>query len=167
MSTIGQSPPSPRCPPPFAEQVGAVVKANFDLVRWLSGDDPEESRKAAVSALEALDQVDPGLLEGAARDIWAPLHVRMRNGLTALVEESDFEEMRMHFEGFSDPLIQAVRIFGTGSVAPVYRAMCPMVQGREAFWLSPRDEITNPYHGSRMYSCGSIVEVMVPPPNSF
>jgi hypothetical protein len=38
-----------------------------------------------------------------------------------------------------------------------------MVKGREGFWLAPRDEITNPYHGSRMYSCGSIVEVMVPP----
>lgn len=156
--------PSGQTPPAFAEQMGAVVKANFELVRWLSGDDPEESRKAATTALEALGRVDANLLEGAARDIWAPLHVRMRNGLTALVAEDDFEEMRTHFEHFSDPLIQAVRTFGTGSVAPVYRAMCPMVKGREGFWLSPRDEITNPYHGSRMYSCGSIVEVMVGAP---
>ena len=158
--------PSGQTPPAFAQQVGAVVKANFELVRWLSGDDPEESRKAATTALEALGKVDANLLEGASRDVWASLHVRMRDGLTALVAEEDFEEMRTHFEHFSDPLIQAVRTFGTGSVAPVYRAMCPMVKGREGFWLSPRDEITNPYHGSRMYSCGSIVEVLVPPPGT-
>jgi len=153
-------------PPAFAEQVGAVVRANFELVRWLSGDDPEESRKAATAALDSLGKVDPTLLQGAARDIWASLHVRMRDGLTALIREPDFEEMRLRFEQFSDPLIEAVRAFGTGSVAPVYRAMCPMVQGREGFWLSPRDEITNPYHGARMYSCGSIVEVMVRAPGT-
>jgi membrane fusion protein, copper/silver efflux system len=155
--------PSRQTPPAFAEQVGALVRANFDLVQWLADDDPEEARRAATATLDALGRVDVDLLEGAARDIWAPLQVRMRSGLTALVEEEDFEEMRTHFETFSDPLILAVRTFGTGSVAPVYRAMCPMVKGREGFWLAPRDEITNPYHGSRMYSCGSIVEVMVPP----
>ena len=160
-------PPSPaQTPPAFAEQVGALVRANFGLVQWLADDDPEEARKAATATLDALGRVDAGLLEGAARDIWAPLQVRMRSGLTALVEEQDFEEMRTHFETFSDPLILAVRTFGTGPVAPVYRAMCPMVKGREGFWLAPRDEITNPYHGARMYSCGSIVEVMVPPPGT-
>jgi len=160
-------PPSPaQTPTAFAEQVGALVRANFGLVQWLADDDPEEARKAATATLDALGKVDAGLLEGAPRDIWAPLQVRMRSGLTALVEEQDFEEMRTHFETFSDPLILAVRTFGTGSVAPVYRAMCPMVKGREAFWLAPRNEITNPYHGARMYSCGSIVEVMVPPPGT-
>jgi membrane fusion protein, copper/silver efflux system len=159
--------PSPaQTPPAFADQVGALVRANFGLVQWLADDDPEEARKAATATLDALGKVDAGLLEGAVRDIWAPLQVRMRSGLAALVEEQDFEEMRTHFETFSDPLILAVRTFGTGSVAPVYRAMCPMVKGREAFWLSPRNEITNPYHGARMYSCGSIVEVMVPPPGT-
>ena len=49
-------------------------------------------------------------------------------------------------------------------MAPVYRARCPMVKGREGFWLTPVPEITNPYHGARMYSCGDIVETMVGPP---
>jgi len=80
----------------------------------------------------------------------------------ALVGEQDFEKMRTpHFEQFSDSLIQAVRAFGTGSVAPVYRAMCPMVKGREGFWLQANQEVTNPYHGSRMFSCGDIVETLV------
>jgi Cu(I)/Ag(I) efflux system membrane fusion protein len=149
-------------PPAFSEQIGALVRVNFDLVRWLSGDDPEASRRAATAALEALGNVDSSLLEGASGDIWPPLRQGMQDGLTAMVAEQDFEEMRTpHFEHFSDALTQAVRTFGTGSVAPVHRAMCPMVKGREGYWLQANQEITNPYHGSRMFTCGSIVETLV------
>ena len=155
-------PPSAQTPSAFSEQLGAVVKVNFELVRWLSGDDPEESRRAATTALQALGKVDASLLDGAHGDIWAPLRQGMQEGLTAMVGEQDFEEMRVpHFEQFSDSLTQAVRVFGTGSVAPVYRAMCPMVKGREGFWLQANQEVTNPYHGSRMFSCGDIVETLV------
>ena len=154
--------PSVQTQSAFSEQLGALVKVNFELVRWLSGDDPQESRRAATDALEALGNVDATLLEGANRDIWNPLRQSMQEGLTALVGEQDFEEMRTpHFEHFSDSLTQAVRTFGTGSVAPVYWAMCPMVKGREGFWLQANQEITNPYHGSRMFSCGGIVETLV------
>jgi Cu(I)/Ag(I) efflux system membrane fusion protein len=153
---------SGQTPSAFSEQIGALVRVNFEMVRRLSGDDPEESRRASEAALEALGNVDSTLLEGAGRDIWTPLQKSMVESLTALVGEQDFEEMRVpHFEHFSDALIQAVRTFGTGSVAPVYRAMCPMVKGREGSWLQANQEVTNPYHGSRMYTCGSIVETLV------
>lgn len=180
-STPGQgahqalSPPSPppsekpggslggQTPSAFSERLGEVVKANFQLVIRLAGDDPAGARAAAMGALEGISRVESGLLAPSARGSWEALSRRMRSSLEALVAERDFEAMRGHFEVFSDALTEAVRAYGTGSVRPVYRARCPMVKGREAFWLAPTQEITNPYHGSRMFSCGDIVETLVPP----
>lgn len=158
-----QGDPGAQTPPAFSEQVGALVQANFRLVIRLAGDDPGGAKAAAREALEVLSRADGGLLPPSARRSWDALAGRMRTGLEALVAEGNFEAMRRHFEGFSDALTEAVRAFGAGSVAPVYRARCPMVQGREAFWLAPTQEITNPYHGSRMFSCGDIVETLAPP----
>ena len=41
--------------------------------------------------------------------------------------------------------------------APVYKAYCPM---KKAYWLSAEKEIKNPYYGSAMLSCGSVMETI-------
>jgi hypothetical protein len=40
----------------------------------------------------------------------------------------------------------------------IFRQTCPMVRGGSADWLSREERIMNPYHGSRMLNCGSVVE---------
>jgi len=146
--------------------VGALVHANYALVKGLSDDDPAASKRAAEGVLAVLAVVEADRWPGTVRDLWAPLSARMRAGLSRLLEQQELDEMRPHFETFSDALTDAVRRFGTGSVAPVYRAVCPMVEGREAFWLQRDRPITNPYHGARMYSCGSITETLAGGPEN-
>jgi membrane fusion protein, copper/silver efflux system len=149
--------------PSFGEQIAAVLRANFALVKGLSDDDPAASRRAAEDARAAVARVDAALLPAAAQDLWRPLAARMDRGLAALLPLKELDDMRPHFEVFSDALTEAVRRFGAGSVGPVYRAMCPMVQDRKAYWLQATEPITNPYHGDRMYSCGSIAETLATP----
>lgn len=149
--------------PAFGEQIAAVLRANFALVKGLSDDDPAASRRAAEDARGAVAKVDASLLPAPARDLWRPLAARMDRGLAALLPLEELDDMRPHFEVFSDALTEAVRRFGAGSVGPVYRAMCPMVQDRKAYWLQATEPITNPYHGDRMYSCGSIAETLAAP----
>jgi Cu(I)/Ag(I) efflux system membrane fusion protein len=160
-ATVPAGKPAPASiPPAFGEQIAGVLKANFALVKGLSDDDPAASRRAAEDARAAVAKVDASLLPAAARDLWRPLAARMERGLAALLPLKELDDMRPHFEVFSDALTEAVRRFGTGSVGPVYRAMCPMVQDRKAYWLQATEPITNPYHGDRMYSCGSIAETL-------
>lgn len=156
--------PSPAAiPAAFGAQIADLLRANFTLVKGLSDDDVAASRRAAETARAALAKVDASVLPAAGRDLWRPLAARMDRGLAALLPLSELDDMRPHFEVFSDALTEAVRRFGAGGVGPVYRAMCPMVQDRKAYWLQATEPITNPYHGDRMYSCGSIAETLVEP----
>jgi membrane fusion protein, copper/silver efflux system len=148
-------------PAEFSQQVGAVVGANFGLVKALSDDDPQAAQLAARQARQALAAVDMGLVQGAAHDLWMGSQRRMDQALEQLAGRADLATQRRHFEQFSDELTRVVRWFGTGPVGPVYRAMCPMVENRRAYWLQADRPITNPYWGEAMYRCGEIVETLV------
>lgn len=150
----------------FAAQIAPLVQANFALVKGLSDDDVDASRRAAEAVLASLAQVDAGVLSGAARDFWLPLAARMQAALTSLFGKQELDDMRPDFERFSDALTEAVRRFGAATATPVYRAMCPMVQGRKGYWLQSDRPITNPYHGERMYACGEIAETLINSPGS-
>lgn len=140
--------------------LGELVEGNFRLVKALSDDDAAAAGVASRELLGALARLDQGVPEGMVADLWRPLAARLRSGLEGLAAERELEAMRRHFEVFSDALTEAVRRFGPGTEKPVYRAVCPMVQGRRAYWLQADRPITNPFHGARMYSCGEISETI-------
>jgi membrane fusion protein, copper/silver efflux system len=147
-------------PEQFANQIGAVVSVNFELVDALADDEPDRARAAAQRTRKQLEEVDMQLVEGAAHDAWMTMQRTMDRALEQAIEADDLASARQHFEPFSDELMRAVRAFGTGDVAPIYRAMCPMVEGRHGYWLQSGRHITNPYYGEAMYRCGEIVETI-------
>ena len=149
-----------QAPSPFRVQLGRLVLANFDLVKALAGDGIQAARKAARQADEMLHQVEPDRLV-KDRQKWSPLAETMHEALKALMESEDLAMQRRHFEAFSDALTEAALAFGLEKTGPVYRAMCPMVQGRKGYWLQPYRNITNPYFGAAMLTCGEIAEVIV------
>ena len=149
-----------QAPSAFKVQLGSLVLANFDLVATLAGDNIQAAQKAAHQAGEMLNQVKADSLV-KDRQKWRPLAETMREALEALAESEDLALQRRHFETFSDALTEAVRAFGVEKTGPVYRAMCPMVQGRKGYWLQPQKDITNPYFGSAMLTCGEIDETLV------
>jgi membrane fusion protein, copper/silver efflux system len=154
-------------PAAFRQQLGAVVEANFELVRALAGDDPEAARRAAIAADTALHAVDgSGLPAGDARGTWNRVAQAMHEAIKAVGDAPAIAAQRDHFEPFSDALTEAVRAFGVQTSRPVYQAMCPMVHGRNAFWLQDEEQIANPYWGAAMLRCGDIVEKLVPDPSS-
>jgi membrane fusion protein, copper/silver efflux system len=148
-------------PPEFSRQVGRVVEAQFALVKALSDDAPKEAQAAAGKTREALAQVDMSLAKGAAHDVWMGSQRKMDQALQRLATRAGLDEQRRDFEQFSDELTRAVRWFGTGDIGPVYRAMCPMVHNRDGYWLQAWPNVTNPYWGAAMYTCGEIAEKMV------
>lgn len=152
--------PAPAGAPLAGLSLAPLVEGNFRLVKALSDDDPAAAGVASRELVEALARLDRGVPEGVAADLWRPLAARLRSGLAGLAAERELEAMRRHFEVFSDALTEAVRRFGAGVEGPLYRAVCPMVQGRRAYWLQADRPITNPYHGARMYSCGEVTETL-------
>jgi len=156
-----QAAPSASAPEAFRVDLGQVVRAQFDLVRALAGDDPAAARNAALAVDEALHAVQPTVLQGrAARDAWNRAAQAMHQALDALGRAPGLDGQRMQFETFSDALTGAVQDFGIETAGPVYRAMCPMVQGRDGYWLQDEPVIANPYYGASMLRCGAIVETL-------
>jgi len=145
----------------FRIALGQVVSAQFGLVRALADDDPDTARRTALAVDAALHEVDGAQLNGAAaREQWNGQAKVMHEALSALALAPGLDGQRRHFESFSNALTKAVRAFGIDAAGPVHRAVCPMVQGREGYWLQARKEITNPYFGKAMQSCGSITETL-------
>lgn len=64
---------------------------------------------------------------------------------------------REHFEMLSKDMYDLVRAFGGGQ--PLYKDFCPMYnKGKGAFWISETKEISNPYLGKAMPTCGTVKE---------
>ncbi len=82
----------------------------------------------------------------------------MEAALDRLTQAAALAEQRRHFETFSNVLLKVAALHGVGPAGSAYRAMCPMVEGREGYWLQPGRAITNPYFGAAMLRCGEVVE---------
>ena len=151
-------------PAAFRVQLGRLVEAGIAVAQALAADDPQAVGRRAAQATEALQQVEPAhLTEAGVRRQWAPMAAALRTALAALSEAQDLTAQRHHFEPFNDVLTEAVQVFGVELAGAVYRAMCPMVQGRRGYWLQAERTIANPYFGAAMLRCGEIVDVLVAP----
>lgn len=150
-------------PAAFRQDVGRLVTAQFALVQALADDDPAAARAAALEVDAVLHDLDGSALAGtAAREHWNELAAAMHRGLDGVARAGELEPQRRAFETFSDALTGAVRVFGVAGTGPVYRAICPMVQGRDGYWLQADEQIANPYYGEAMLRCGWVAETLVP-----
>jgi membrane fusion protein, copper/silver efflux system len=159
----GRAPPDQalEAPEEFRAELGGLVQAQFALVRALADDDPDAARQAAQAVDQALHAVRGEALEGTtARRTWNERAQTMHAALSALASAPGLDGQREQFEVFSDALTLAVQSFGIAEAGPVFRAMCPMVQGRDGYWLQDEEVIANPYYGAAMLRCGAIVETL-------
>jgi membrane fusion protein, copper/silver efflux system len=120
-------------PAAFRAQLGAVVEAQFELVRALAADDPDAARAAAAGrGCRSLHATDATVLEGrAARETWNQRAKEMHEGIKGVAAPP----ISMASESISSLQRRAHRR-GAGlrgrDPRPVYRAMCPMVRDAKA-----------------------------------
>ncbi|MBL7780783.1 MAG: DUF3347 domain-containing protein [Saprospiraceae bacterium] len=68
------------------------------------------------------------------------------------------EHQREHFALLSKDIYDLVKAFGAAG-QPLYQDFCPMYdKGKGAIWLSETKDITNPYYGKKMLTCGKVKE---------
>ena len=69
------------------------------------------------------------------------------------ISESDIKHQREHFKVLSKDVTDMLAI--TGTQVKLYEQFCPMYDGGTA-WLSTKEEVRNPYYGSKMLKCGKV-----------
>jgi membrane fusion protein, copper/silver efflux system len=137
-------------------QLEAVVAAYLDVARALSRDDATAARTAAPALESALAAADlSGLDRNAGRE-WNRIRADMRRRAGSLIGASDLASLRRELQPLTDLLETAVLTYTSDQVGPLFRAMCPMVDGGEGTWLTRVEAVENPYWGEDMFECGEV-----------
>lgn len=143
-------------PEAFRSQITALADAYFQIKNNLASDDLTLSQKSAKNAKNSLSSVDMMLLEGNAHEHWMQLMKQISGSLTQLEASSDLEFSRKIFSELSTAILDMTERFGLNKEV-VYKDYCPMAFGDQgAFWLSEKKDITNPYFGASMLTCGEV-----------
>jgi Cu(I)/Ag(I) efflux system membrane fusion protein len=148
-----------RAPDDFENQFAQVLQGYFETVDALAADDFRTATKKMELVQSRLKQVEPKLLEEAKREQWKQIYELADRMAQQFLNAPNIEAARTAFAPISEQMEKAVRAFGSGGLAPVYRLHCPMAG---AYWLQPREQVNNPYYGERMLRCGSVTDTLVP-----
>jgi membrane fusion protein, copper/silver efflux system len=138
-----------------------VVGAYLDVTLALSRDDAAAARTAARSLQSALQAAGLRELSGDPARAWSRARAEMSAHAGAMATASDLAPLRRELRPLSTHIEAAVRAFPSAAVGPLFRAVCPMVEGTEGTegtWLTRVQAVQNPYWGSEMLDCGEVEE---------
>ena len=107
--------------------------------------------KETSGILKSISDSDLGKMEQA--------HIsKIRKMLKSITESDDIEKQRAHFVVLNQNFVPIVKTI-KGLNLNVYVQKCPMANNNiGAFWLSKDKEISNPYYGEQMLTCGSVID---------
>ena len=168
--TFGTSPAEPgaprlEVPAAFAASLAELWDGYLELHAALAGDDQAGAASAAKRSLAAITEPPVQELTEDARTAWDDSAAKLRDALALIAngangaETKDIELAREEFERVSQAATALQARFGLGD-GPVYLVECPMAFGRGARWLQAKDDVLNPYYGSSMLECGSVLSVL-------
>jgi Cu(I)/Ag(I) efflux system membrane fusion protein len=141
----------------FREQLGGVYTAYLGIQSALAGDDAAGARSAVAKAQQALQRVDMKLLSGKNHAAWMQHQAALGGALKQMAEADGIQGMREGFALLSEDLSQALPAFGFQGRS-AYLLRCPMAfNNRGAVWLQTDKDVRNPYFGSRMFKCGTVL----------
>jgi membrane fusion protein, copper/silver efflux system len=133
-----------------------VVTAYLDVTLALSRDDAAASRRAAGALASALAAADFNGVDVTAAADWRRARDAMRQRAGTMAGTSDLRTLRRELVQISERLEVAIRQYPGARVGPLFRVVCPMVDGREGTWLARREVVENPYFGASMLDCGEV-----------
>ena len=140
----------------FRNQITTVADAYFQVKNALVEDELAASKSAAKSLLQSLSKVNMQLVQGEAHDRWMTILGGLKDAGGKMENAGSLENARKYFSMLSHQILEMTETFGLNRDA-VYKDYCPMAFGDQgAFWLSETKDITNPYFGASMLTCGEV-----------
>ena len=135
-----------------------VVSAYFNLKNALANDNAKEAATAGAAVATAVQHVDETGLTAAQKKIYEEVKEDMVEHGNHIADNADkIAHQREHFETMSKDMYDMVKVFGTSKT--MYYSHCPMYNNNKgANWLSEVKEISNPYLGKKMPTCGTVKE---------
>ncbi len=145
--------------PVFKKQLGIAVDQYIQLKDALTRDDASAALEQSKELKKAVDQVDMLLLLGDAHNVWMKALKQINKNITEIQKGENIEVQRKAFGILGKDLSDVIGMLGieTPENKTVYLEFCPMADDNKgSFWLSYEKEISNPFFGKSMLTCGEV-----------
>lgn len=138
----------------FIASLDPLYLAYYEIQDQLAHDKPDQLESPAKQLTAALKNIDAsGAGQHAAH--WQHLSDVMQKAVTQIRSTPNISIIRAEFKKLSDAMIETATMFGASENLTVRQYHCPMAfNDTGADWLSPKDDVENPYFGAEMFSCG-------------
>ena len=130
----------------------AILKDYFNLKDALVGDDNAKAKTLGGVLAKSLGNLDKSKYSESQQKELIDI-IEDATEHAEHISESDIKHQREHFKILSKDITDMVAI--TGTATKLYEQFCPMYDGGTA-WLSNKEEVRNPYYGSKMLKCGKV-----------
>jgi len=145
--------------PAFKKQLGVVVDEYITLKNALTRDDAQAALEQSLKLKKAVDQTDMLLLLGDAHNVWMKALKQININIADIQNGENIEVQRKAFGLLGKNLSDVIDMLGikTPGNKTVYLEFCPMADDNKgSFWLSYDKEISNPFFGQTMPTCGEV-----------
>ena len=156
MSAMGAAAEALSLPAEFRGQLQPLLATYLVLQKALVASDDAAAKRAGGDLAVALKTVSASALDDTQRSGWTTAHELLHAAVDDLTSSADIDARRVAFGALSDSLIAAFDALPAGASDESWGVFrCPMALDDGGLWLSPGDEVLNPYYGDAMLHCGS------------
>ncbi len=144
----------------FKQQLSDATESYILVKDALVEDNSKMSAQRAKELVVALKKVDMKLVKGDAHIFWMEKLTQINSASDKIASSSKIEDQRIAFDHLSQEMIEAISAFEATST-DLYVQECTMAfNGKGASWISRSSKIMNPFYGSEMLNCGSIIDTI-------
>lgn len=141
----------------FRSRLSEAIDIYYEIEQAFAVDDGKAAAEKAPEFKQKLAAIDAKYLPEGARPGWNEQLQDLQKEADNLVAAKELLNQRKAFLKISKNLIAAVKSYGPLE-KPAYLYHCPMALNSGGHWLSPTNEVANPYFGQEMPKCGTLVE---------
>lgn len=151
-STNGQDASNANAP------VSNILTSYLELKNALTKDNDTDAASAATELASSLKNFDKSALNAEQNKVYTDIEAdALEHAEHIASNKGNIVHQREHFETLSAEVYELVKATGAGQ--KLYYTNCPMYNNNKgANWLSETKEVSNPYLGQAMLTCGSVKE---------
>jgi len=135
-----------------------ILTGYLKVKNALTNDKDSEAAEAASELVKAFETMDKAALTAEQIKVYNDVEADAREHAEHIASNAgNIVHQREHFDTLSQEVYELVKATGAGQ--KLYYTNCPMYNNNKgANWLSETKEVSNPYLGQAMLTCGSVTE---------
>ena len=138
-----------------SNQLQSVFDNYFLLKDALIKTDAKTANSKSKELLTSIESIKMESLKMDVHMVWMKVLKNLNANAKSISETKNIENQRNLFNSLSKGIYELIK--SSKPTETVYYQYCPM---KKMNWLSKENTIKNPYFGSQMLSCGSVVETI-------